>query len=762
MLKRFSGASVFALAMACAGSSAAQEAPKSAGASAHMIDELVVTAQKREERLQEVPISVAAISGDTLVQQGINNLTELSTLVPGLNFTQSSSVRGEGFSVRGVGTAAFADAIEQSVATVVDGVSYARTGQAVTDLIDVARVEVLRGPQGFLFGKSASAGVISITTKRPTFTRVFEGAVSYATLNELKLSAVANLPLSSDLALRLAYSSTKADGTVENIFRHENLNNRDAQALRAKVLWQPNDAASLYLIGDWNKTDTRCCAWTYRSAPANTQLGQLNTAAGITPSPDNHEIASEQRFYQTDESVGLSVEANYNLGWATLTSVTGARDWRTANNNDPDLLPVNYIQVNGGQVHLMQKSEELRLTSPSGGRFEWLAGLYADRIQNQTSTNQAGQLLRNLPAGVVIGSAAQGTTVNRSAAVFGQASYRLTDKLKALVGMRYTDDVLMLDFRSYVSPGGIAPIGAIGLVKGRTETKNFSWRGTLQYDVTSDVMGYVTAARGYKGPGLNIIGTTGGVPSIVKPEIPTSYEAGVRSTLFGGAAIVNATAFSTTYKDYQAQVYDQTLIPATFRITNAGRLRTRGLELETLAKPTADMTINLSAAYIDGEYADFKNLSCYLGQPQLPVGTARTSPRQCIVISGTQAVTYGDGLPLINQPRLTYNVGVQQTWRVSDFKLVGRMNWSWRDKVNFTPNGDPGTAQGAYGLLAANLALSPEKGAWRVSLFAKNLLDQKFATFVFPSPVLGAAGVYAQFFSPNDRRIVGIMGELKY
>lgn len=756
------GASVAALAAACASPGLAQTRGAAKDDSSVVLQELVVTAQKREERLQDVPISVAAISGESLASQGVNDTTDLKYLVPGLNFAPSASTRGEGFSIRGIGTAAFSDSIEQSVATVVDGVSYARTGQAVADLVDVARVEVLRGPQGFLFGKNASAGVISITTHRPEFKSGFQGKVSYATHDELKLEAVGNAAITDQFAVRIAYGAVASDGVIQNILRHENLNDRDSKSLRGEALWEPSADTSVLVIADWNQAKSSCCAWTYRSAPASSLIGSLSLAAGVTPSETNRDIAADQRFHLRNEASGLSVELNHNFGWATLTSVTAVRGWKNQDNNDPDLLPINYLNVNSGRGELVQKSEELRLTSPSGEALEWIFGLYADRIQNQTSTEQSGRLLQGfLPAGAFLGNSADSTTVNRSLAAFGQASYRLTDKLKVLAGARYTQDVLMVDFRSFATPGALAPFAAVGLVKGRTETTNLSGRLTLQYDVNDDVMGYVSAARGYKGPGLNILGTTGGIPGVVDPEIPTAYEAGLRSKVFG-AAFVNVTAFTATYKDYQAQVFDQTLTPATFRITNAGSLKTQGVELEVLARPAADTLVTLSAAYIDAKYEDFKNLSCYLGQTQLPLGTVRTSPRQCIVISGAQAVTYGDGLPLTNQPKVTYALGVQQTWRIADFKLDGRLTWSWRDKAWFTPNGDPGTVQAAYGLLGGSLTLAPEQGPWTVSLFAKNLLDKHYASLVFPSPVLGAAGVYAQFIPPEAQRIVCVSLAFKY
>lgn len=762
MLQRFLvGASASALVIALAGPAFAQDRKPEIDRS-HMVEELVVTAQKREERLQDVPVSVAAVSGETLLQQGINNPVDLQYVVPGLTFRNSANVRGSGFSIRGVGTAAFSDAIEQSVGTVVDGVAYVRTGQAVADLVDIERVEVLRGPQGFLFGKNASAGVLSITTKRPTFTRQFEALASYATHDEIKLNLLGNLPLSDTLALRLAYSQTTSDGIVENIFRHQDLNGRDSKAVRGKLLWQPTDKASVYIIGDWGRTNTDCCTWTFRSAPAGTILGTQNAAAGIKPGVSNLQIAADQPFFQNGKNYGASVEINYDFGWANLTSVTAQRDWKTDDNNDPDLLPINFLQVNRGRSHLIQKSQEFRLTSPAGGTFDWLVGAYFGDADTKSQADQHGQLNLGLPAGVYLGQVTDSTVDNESTGIFGQASYKLTEKLKVVLGARYTDEVLKLNQSSHAAPGAAGPYAALAATKGRVETTNLSERLTVQYQFEPDVMAYVSAARGFKGPGLNTLGAAAGQATIIRPEIPTSYEAGVRSRFLDGRATVNVTAFSSTYDHYQAQVFDQTLTPATFRITSAGKLKTRGVEFDATVRPAPDTLFNLSGAYIDSEYADFKNISCYLGQPILPAGTPRTSPRQCIIITGTQATTEGDGLPLAGQPKFTYNIGLQQTWRAGDIRIDGRLSWAWRSKTSFAPNGDPGTVQGAYGLLGANLSVGPEQGPWKATVFARNLLDKRFAAYVFPSPVLGATGVYAQFPSAEAQRIVGAMIELKY
>lgn len=723
--------------------------------------EIVVTAQKREERLQDVPIAVSAVSGDQLETLNINDPKELRYVSPSLNFANSANVRGEGFTIRGVGTAVFADTVEQSVGTVIDGVPLARAGQAVADLVDIERVEILRGPQGMLFGKNASAGVISIVTKAPQFDNSFEGRISYGTYDEIKANAIANIALSDKAAFRVAYSQTKRDGIVRNIFRDEVLNGRDSKSVRAKLRWEPTSNLSINLIGDWGQSEQLCCTWTARTAPLTTTFGQLNAAAGITPGPRNLEMAADQPFFQEVETWGASAQVDFDADWATFTSITAYRHWDEFDGNDPDILPINYLNVNNGNNLLDQYSQELRMASPSGGRFEWVGGIFLSHTKNDNRSEQTGAL-GFLPFN--LGSVFTSVVKNDSSAVFGQVSYSPVERLKLILGARYTAEKIELDAVAMPAPGALAGIPGrfIGAVSGRESTTNLSGRATIQYSFNDDVMVYATAARGYKGPGIDVLGIVRSTPDIVQPEIPTSYEIGLRSALLDRSMIFNVTAFTTDFKNYQASSFDTTVSPSRFLVTNAGKLRTRGIEAELQARPLKGLSLGASVAYIDSEFADFKNISCYSGQPILPLGTPRTSPRQCILISPTQAVTTADGLPLPNSPKLTYSLSGGYQHHIGDFRIDTSLNWFHRSKVNFDAAGNPNTTQSGYGLLNGNIGFGPDSDSWRLSFFARNILDRHFVNVVFAQPVLNAPGVTVQLPSPDARRLLGVALDVKF
>ena len=728
--------------------------------------EIVVTAQKREERLRDVPLAVSAVTGAALQSQQITTATDLRLIAPSLNFTPSANARGEGFAIRGVGTAIFSDTVEQSVGVVVDGVVLGRSGQATGDLLDLERVEVLRGPQGMLFGKNASAGLISITTRRPQLgATTFDVSASYATLNELKLSAVGNVPLGEIAALRVAASSQSADGTIFNRQLRTDVNNRNEQNIRAKLLIEPSSDLSVILSGDWQQRRSRCCAWTARSAPPATPFGALNAAAGIIPSIGNREIAAGVPFFQNVDAWGVSGQLDYDFGFATVTSITAYRRWKNTDNNDPDLLPANILDVNTGTSKLRQFSQEVRLTSPAGP-VEWVAGLFYYNQNNVTNSNQTGTLgAVALPS--LLGTTLFTDTTNISKAAFGQITVRPFPSLKFIAGARYTDEKIDLTLRQAQAPGTVATIPGrfTGTITGSTGATNLSYRLTAQVDVTPTLMVYGTYARGFKGPGINTLGVSTSVTEVVLPEIPTTHEIGARGAWLNNRISIAIAAYRTDYTNFQAQVFDQGVTPGRFRVTNAGKLKTQGIEAELSVRPATGLTLSFNGAYLDATYADFRNIACFTGQTILPFGTARTSDRACIRVSaapGATAVTNGTGNRLTNAPQLTFSLLSRYEQPIGEFKAFVQGSYQFRDKVSFSAAGDPNLVQDGFGLVNGSIGIGRADSGWQASVFVKNLFDKFYAANIISQPVLNAPGVYSQFYTPDSRRIIGVSLGLKF
>lgn len=726
---------------------------------------VTVTAEKRVERLQDVPVAVTAISADQLDTLHINSPMALRYVAPSLNFQDSVNARGEGFAIRGVGTAVFSDTVEQSVGVVVDGVPLANPGQALADLIDVDQVEVLRGPQGMLFGKNASAGVISITTKAPEFANTLQTGISYASKDEVKANVIGNLKLNDTMAFRIAYSQTSRDGIIDNIYRHELLNGRDSKGVRTQLLWDPTSNWTVNLFADWNKSNQRCCAWTVRTAPATSLFGQLNEALGITPGPENLKMASAGPFYMNADNWGTSLKLEYDGDWATFTSISAYRLSKTSDNNSPAIIPINFLYINSGQNRLDQASQEFRLTSPSDGKFDWLVGTFMSHINNHGITDIAGNFGQTHPGtNVYYGSITDGTTTNKSAAVYGQMSYKLTDKLKWIFGSRYTSESVDYAGTKYTQPTSVVgfPGQFIGPVSGHASANNLSGRVALQYSFDNDLMVYASVARGYKGPGINTQGITSSNLTTLKPEISTSYEIGLRSQFLDRRVTLNVTGFETNFRNFQASIFDVNLVPAQFIFSNAGMLRTRGVEADFQARSQSGLTFNASATYANSTYANFRNITCYPGQTVLPLGTPRTSPRQCILITPTQSVTYGDGNPLSNAPKLTYTATVGYGHTFGEYRIDSSLNWFWRSRVSFDPAGNPLMTQGAYGLLNANIGIGPDNGKWQLSFFARNILNKYFVGRVTTQGVYGGPGITVQWPSADAERSVGVALDVNF
>lgn len=751
------------LAQTSVGSAGAASDPGSATADAD--GTIVVTAQLRRESLQDVPLAISAVSGETLLARGINNPIDLRFVAPSLNFANSANTRGEGLSIRGVGTNIFGDGVEQSVGVVVDGIPMARNGMGIMSMIDVSQVEILRGPQGMLFGKNASAGIISIQTNRPVLGKTsIEAGMSYATLNDIRANAAANIAIGDQGALRLAYSATRRDGIIDDIQTNQLLNNRNENIVRGSLLVEPAAGLSIRIIGDWSNSRSLCCAFTARAVAPGQAFAALNAAAGITPGPANLQNAAGGAFFQNLDQWGFSGQIDYDAGWATLTSITGYRRWIARDNNDPDILPLNVLDVNGGNSKLNQTTQELRLTSPSNQPFEWTLGAFFMNVGNVGDQTQGGRLGQPLPPGFTLSTQIASQTFNTNKAIYGQIVYTFFDKLKLSASARYTWDELRFNWTSGQAPGTAAPIPGrfLGTVNGaQRNDQNLSFRLIAQYDFTDDINAFASVARGYKGAAYDQ-GLVSQNPVFVDPEIPTSYEAGVRAQLFDRKATINLTGFNTNFKNFQAQAFDQNVFPARFTTVNAGGLRTRGVEAEVNLRPTDGLRLTGNATYLDTRFTDFQNIACFIGQPRLPASAVRTDDRQCI-----NGLTNGTGLGLPDAPRFTYALMASYDVPVGRNTLNLAANWFRRSSVTYATNGDPGLFQAGYGLLGANISLrSPTKG-WVFSVFARNLLDQNFVARIVPQPVLNSGvgspvGSYSQFPSADARRILGLSFNAKF
>jgi iron complex outermembrane receptor protein len=767
------GASVGVAAMLVAGSVLAEDDASRAATPVVTVDEITVTAQKRAENVQDVPLAITAVRGEALASMNITQPQQLSLIDPSVRFKQSLSSSASGLTIRGVGTSSFSAGIEQSISTVVDGVILADPASLAT-LADIERVEILRGPQGMLFGKNASAGLVHFITNRP---KLNENSgqlhVQYGERGERILQGIGNIALGDTFALRLVATHNERDGLIRNVAKDNAFTDpQDVSTLTLKALWRPSDDLTVYFSADRTDNDAFCCSSTWRKVTPGYAPAVTNDRYGIVAGPKNLQVAANGPSQGKSTAQGGTLQVDYGLGDLTLTSISAYRSVKREAFYDGDLTPVSYVDTNGGAGKTDWLSQELRLTSPIGERFDYVAGLYLYHSKASSLIRQRGQLSWITPAtnGVVVpiipgaplGTIFETSTYNdinsTSFAGFGQVGLHITPKLDLIAGARVTRDEIRLDYHRAPTPGAVYIPGSITLdLHQEVENTNTSWRIGPRYNFSDDIMAYATVSRGYKGPGFSGLSAANSLADQrVQPEIPTSYEAGVKAAFLDRRLIVNANVYSTTVKNFQAQVSDLTSATYSSRITNAGEIKTRGFEANLMARPAAGLSLTAGLAYTHARYADFNGVQCYFGQPKIAQGGPCSAPPA--TPTSLDGFFNAKGLSLAGVPDWVYGVSaVYERSLTPGLRGFFQANWNWQSDINYSISGDPGTIQKAYGLLGGRIGVSAPDKAWSVALYASNLLDKRYAAQITPSPVTALnPGGYVQYFSPDSVRRAGI------
>lgn len=717
--------------------------------------EIIVTAQKRAENLQKVPISATVVNADQLAARQIFDPSQLQLVAPSLQVKSFNAALGaSNFSIRGVGTLSFSNSIESSVTSVIDGVVMGNPSFGFMNYLDVAQIEVLNGPQGMLFGKNASAGLVNITTKRPVLGQ-FEGQL----MGELaqievpdegllyRLQGIVNIPVGETVALRVSASQTHTDPIIKNLIDVPGSQyGQDQTSLRAKLLWEATPALSILIAGDYAHSSgvgsggsaDRIVRPTSRFAPENAELG-------IVASPNNLYSSYGGPTVASFEVGGVQANIDYELSSGhTLTSITAWRKFTSDNLFDTDKHRINLLDTNRQLGDASQFTEELRLASPLGGLFEYQLGLYYYSSDSETKLTAAGAngVAAPPPAGFKawVGINSTGNMQSKSYAAFGQGTFNLSESARLTFGGRYTYDKLALQADADAT-GFVVPLGVPGARDQRISEKNFSWRIGGQYDLTDDIMAYASVARGYKGPGFNL--SIDPRAPLIMPEIPTSYEAGVKSMLFDRHLIFNISAYTSTFKNFQAQAYDTT--SNGYVLLNAGSLKSRGFEIEASVLPAEGLSFNLGVSYVDAFFSDFQLDRCYPFQPDCRA-------------NGTTDST-GNRLP--NVPKWTGSLTGRYEKPVSESLAVFLQGAVYaRTKSNFSSNEDPNTVLPGYTLFDGSIGLKDLQDGLKATLFCRNCFDKRQPTFINSNSQ--SRGDYYHMFGLNSFRTIGLSLEGRF
>jgi iron complex outermembrane receptor protein len=750
------------------------------------VAEILVTAQKREERLQEVPVAVSVLTGSAIEAQGGLNIENAQYLVPSLNFRKSGTSLNQALFLRGVGTINFSIAAEPSVAVVLDGVVLQRAGEGFGDLVDIERIEVLRGPQGTLFGKNASAGVVNIVSRRPDaeLGGFVEGAFFFEQGNEYRLRAGVNLPLSDSIRSRITGFWGKYDGNYFNVTTDSRVNGYERWGIRGIVEADVSDAVTLTFIGDYREADDDCCAESIGQQPTN-------NARFVLPADsfrgDRSTTVAQNLVTATEEkSWGLSLQADIDADrLGTITSITAYRAWDNTEIRDGDWLQAAIVGVNElhdfGPQESTTFTQELRLASNTGQAIEYVVGAFYSRAKNRRIFERNVIRCNNPPVPVVgalpCGQPGSGPvetfrgvadfgSVFENLAVFGQATWNITDRISLIGGLRYTYDILSIDHIRRTTPnvGGIpgintnfdqgvfasatpaAPNGNPAATNGvpfRAKTSNDNWSGRIgaQFELSDNHMLYGTFARGYKGPAFNtFFNLTAVGTNAIAPETVDSYEVGLKNTLLDGRLVVNLAGFYAKYENYQANNPDIVAGVVVTRLTNAGEVSTRGFEIDLLARPTDNFSLSGGLAYTDARVDEFR----------VPPG-------------GNPANVIPSGTPLANAPEWKASLAGDNRFELGGVDLIvgGALAYqsSQLSQFDASPAIRDITTIGGYALVDVSAALADRDDRWKLTFQVRNLFDEQFAATVTSG---GPGGSFRYIIPRESGRFFGITGRFNF
>lgn len=650
-------------------------------------DEIVVTGAKTGETLlQRTPTAITAITADELEYSFVTELDDIQLRVPGMitggttGFSMPLTLRGITSRTRGVGA-------DPAVSVYVDGVPFGRSMATAFDLFDIEQVEVLRGPQGTLWGRNSIGGAVSITTSRPSqeLGAYFEG--SYGNFGQQRIRASVDGPIVDDeVAAKLSFTRFERDGFQENLADDRDLNDRRSHILRGSLLLTPSDSLEINISSDWAINDTRLA------------FGTLTE--GVVADPDVVDVDANNTL--DTEQFGMSTILDYQLGdIGDFTSVTAFRKTSSDLISDSDSTGASLVEFHS-EESATQFNQEFRLNGEIADRFQWLAGLHY--FHETASVDWRVFVIASSPVDPVVETFAQ--TETNSYAAFAQTQYQLTDRLRASAGLRYTHDKKEFNFSNQATP----PTRLDG------DSGVLTPRITLDYQASDDVMVYASASRGYNAGGFSFTNPQ----DFYDPEFVWAYELGVKSTFADNRARLNLAGFYSDYTDLQVTTAQGLGVNV---IQNAATAEIYGAEGELAVQLGDNFEINVSGAYTTAKFDEFIRV--------LPDGSSVDN----------------SGKYLERAPKWTGSIIAAYTAPVGDLgsiRLQGE--WSYIGRTFFNSDNLPLSDGGRYSLLNASVTLNFDDSRWFVSIYGKNLSNEReIDAFSVP----GAGSVLVLYNAPR-------------
>jgi len=710
------------------------------------LEEITVTARRRQEPLQEVPVAITVMTGAQAAAQNLYNIQDMSAEIPSVDFRTGASNKDRDVFIRGIGTITTSPGVEPSVSTVLDGVVLARPGQATAEVLDIDRVEILRGPQGTLFGKNASAGVVNMVTSDPSAEFHADGDASYfGGGDEYRVkSGVSGTLVQDKLVGLISGMYSHYNGNVDNLFDSTFVNGYERYGAHTKLLFTASDDLRVVLNGDYmQETDTVPTGVPASSSQAAYPTGHVTpnpgfaavlASEGVVPSYQNTNISDNVNSDVTDKNGGASITADYNFSGYTLTSISAYRRWENDQFQDYDqistLTPAFPQIQDHGYLSFYQVSEEMRIASPKGNFIDYQSGLYyLHAVDTETYRRDLEQLVvPNVVANS--GTSYFGTDADNFSG-FSEADFNFTDSFRGILGARLIRDILDYHFqRQTTSPVAVTAIAAPFASTGSTSNWGYADRVGLQYDFNRDVNTYVTYSHGYTGPAYNVFfNMAASATDALKPESSNAYEWGLKSRTLDGRLQANFAVFYMNFENYQANFTDVLNGALVTRLINAGSVSTRGVETDLAYKPIENLTLTGAGAYTDAKIDAF---DC---PPQ--------AAASCNI----------NGRPMPFAPTWKFNVNGTYDMHVTGaWKAFVQSNYRWQSSVQYQLTQTPDTIQGAYGIWDAGFGFSNDADGWRVSLLVKNIANQSYSSYLAHGDLAGVM----RWVPRDDSRYAGI------
>ncbi len=622
----------------------------------NLLTEVVVTSRRREETAQEVPIPISVLSGATVEQSGAFNVNRVKELIPSVQL-YSSNPRNTGINIRGIGSpfGLTNDGLDPGVGFYVDGVYYARPAAATLDFIDIQQIEVLRGPQGTLFGKNTTAGAFNITTRKPSFTPGADFEVSYGNYGFVQAKSSVTGPLSKTLAARVSFSGTQRDGVIENVVTGKYINDINNLGVRAQLLFKPTENFSLTLAGDVSdqKPDGYAqvvAGVVQTNRAAYRQFNAIIADLNYTLPSDNafdRKIDHDTPWRSGNQLGGVSLNADWKVGPGTLTSTTAYRYWIWRPSNDRDFTGLQALAKSQNPAEHNNFSQEIRYAGQFSDKLSGVIGLFyinqevkihgteeSGNAQWRFSQSSTSNLWRTPGLFEGYGIATEASIKSTSAAVFANIDWEIIEGLHFQPGVRYNYDKKSAVYDRVAYGGLQTPNPQLIALKngvyssqayeaGADET-NFTYNATLAYRANERINGFASYSTSYKPVGVNVAGlpTISGLPAtdlaVIKPEDVKHVEVGIKTTPVD-ILTFNVTFHNTDIKDYQTNVQSPELGVNRGYIANAEKVNVKGVEVDANLRAGSHFTFYASGAYTDAKYVTFTNAPLPLEETGLTV-----------------------------------------------------------------------------------------------------------------------------------------------